>query len=120
MNGYCFNSMKSQIELPNVENEIKTQNPQWVLSNVHKNGKNNPKMIKTAKGGIHGSLEHGKNGVGENVDDEVAAPFHADLICVVLSPPAIQNYKTAIMSRRITKMPLWALNVDPLTLLTWK
>ena len=44
MNGYCFNSMKSQNELPNVENEIKTQNPQWVLSNVHKNGKNNPKM----------------------------------------------------------------------------
>jgi len=44
MNGYCFNSMKSQIELPNVENEIKMQNPQWVLSNVHKNGKNNPKM----------------------------------------------------------------------------
>jgi len=44
MNGYCSNSMKSQNELPNVENEIKTQNPQWVLSNVHKNGKNNPKM----------------------------------------------------------------------------
>ena len=44
MNGYCSNSMKSQNELPNVENEIKTQNPQWVLSNVHKNGKNDPKM----------------------------------------------------------------------------
>ena len=45
---------------------------------------------------------------------------HADLICVVLSPFATQNYKTAIMSHRITKMPLWASNVDPLALLTWK
>ena len=44
MNGYCSNSMKSQNELLNVENEIKTQNPQWVLSNVHKNGEHNPKM----------------------------------------------------------------------------
>jgi len=44
INGYCFNLMKSQNELPNVENEIKTQNPQWVLSNVHKNGKNDSKM----------------------------------------------------------------------------
>jgi len=44
MNGYCSNSMKSQNELLNVENEIKTQNPQWVLSNVHKNGKNDPKI----------------------------------------------------------------------------
>jgi len=34
--------------------------------------------------------------------------------------PATQNYETAIMSCRITKMPLWASNVDPLTLLTWK
>jgi len=73
MNGYCFNSMKSQNELPNVENEIKTQNPQWVLSNVHKNGKNDPKMWKTARGGIYGSLEHEKNGGGENGEDEVAA-----------------------------------------------
>jgi len=107
MNGYCFNSMKSQIELPNVENEIKTQNPQWVLSNVHKNGKNNPKMIKTARGGIHGSLEHGKNGVGENVDDEVAAPFpcrpnlrspftpcHSELQNCHYEP---QNYKNATL-----------------------
>jgi len=73
MNGYCSNSMKSQNELPNVENEIKTQNPQWVLSNVHKNGKNDPKIWKTARGGIHGSLEHEKNGGGENGEDEVAA-----------------------------------------------
>jgi len=29
-----------QNELPKIENEIKTQNPQWVMSNVHKNGKN--------------------------------------------------------------------------------
>jgi len=35
--------MKSQNELPNVENEIKTQNPQWVISNVHKNDKNEAK-----------------------------------------------------------------------------
>jgi len=47
-------------------------------------------------------------------------PPHADLIYVVLSPPATQNYKTATLSRRITKMSLWASNVDPLTLLTWK
>jgi len=60
MNGYCSKSMKSQNELPNVENEIKTQNPQWVLSNVHKNGKNDPKTWKTARGDIHGSLEHEK------------------------------------------------------------
>ena len=59
-NGYCSKSMKSQNELPNVENEIKTQNPQWVLSNVHKNSKNDPKMWKTARGDIHGSLEHEK------------------------------------------------------------
>jgi len=43
MNGYCSKSMKSQNELPNVQNEYKTQNPQWVLSNVHKNGKNEAK-----------------------------------------------------------------------------
>ena len=44
MNGYCSNSMKSQNKLPNVQKEIKMQNPQWVLSNVHKNGKNDPKI----------------------------------------------------------------------------
>jgi len=50
MNRYCSKSMKSQNELPNVQNEFKTQNPQWVLSNVHKNVKNEPKMWKTARG----------------------------------------------------------------------
>jgi len=29
-------------------------------------------------------------------------------------------YKTATLPLRFTKMPLWASNVDPLTLLTWK
>ena len=46
MNGYCSNSMKSQNELSNVENEIKTQNPQWVLSNVHKKVKVTQKCEK--------------------------------------------------------------------------
>ena len=44
-------------------------------------------------------------------------PCHSELQNYHYKP---QNYKTAIISRRITKMPLWALNVDPLTLLTWK
>ena len=38
-------------------------------------------------------------------DDGAAAYFHADLIRGHITH-ATQNYKTAIMSRRITKMPL--------------
>ena len=41
--GVVPSQQNPQNELPNVENEIKKQNPQWVLSNVHKNGKNETK-----------------------------------------------------------------------------
>jgi len=54
------------------------------------------------------------------VEEEGAAGLsHADLISWSYHP-ATQNYETAIMSCRITKMPLWASNVNPLTLLMWK
>ena len=33
---------------------------------------------------------------------------------------ATNNYKIVTLPLRFTKMPLWASNVDPLTLLTWK
>jgi len=52
MNGYCFNSIKLQNELPNVENEIKTQNPQWVLSNVHIIGINDQKKCEKPQGEV--------------------------------------------------------------------
>jgi len=43
-----------------------------------------------------------------------------DLKLVVTSPLATSIYKNAIMSCKITKMPFWALNVGPFTLMMWK
>jgi len=76
--------------------------------------------VKNHKVGVHGSLENENGGFEERLKRmERLPPPHADLIRGHITH-ATQNYKTAIMSRRITKMPLWASNVDPLTLLTWK
>ena len=61
-----------------------------------------------------------KNGVGENGEDEVAAGLPCRPNFRSHFTPATHIYKTAITSCRITKMPLCASNVDPLTLLTWK
>ena len=52
-------------------------------------------------------------------EEGAAGPFHADLIRGHITL-ATHNYKTATLPLRFTKMPLWASNVDPLTLLTWK
>jgi len=53
------------------------------------------------------------------VEEEGAAGLpHADLISWSYHP-ATHIYKTATLPLRFTKMPLWASNVDPLTLLTW-
>jgi len=52
INGYCSNSMKSQNELPNVQNEIKTENEYSPTSNLkHKlqfNRSNDFKLILKA------------------------------------------------------------------------
>jgi len=68
--GVVPSQQNPQNELPNVENEIKTQNPQWVLSNVHKNGKKWGKNVKNYKVHYHGSLES-ENGGWRKVEDEV-------------------------------------------------
>ena len=76
--------------------------------------------MKNRKGHVHGSLENENGGFEERLKMNERLPSsHADLIRGHITH-ATQNYKTAIISRRITKMPLWASNVDPLTLLTWK
>ena len=76
--------------------------------------------MKNRKGDVHGSLENENGGFEERLKMNERLPSsHADLIRGHITH-ATQNYKTAIISRRITKMPLWALNVDALTLLTWK
>ena len=38
--GVVPSQYNSQNEMPKLANEFKTLNPHWVLSNVHKNGKN--------------------------------------------------------------------------------
>ena len=76
--------------------------------------------MKNYKVGVHGSLENENGGFEERLKMMERLPLpHADLIRGHITH-ATQNYKTAIMSRRITKMPLLASNVDPLTLVTWK
>jgi len=76
--------------------------------------------VKNRKGDVHGSLENENGGFEERLKMmERLPPPHADLIRGHITH-ATQNYKTAIMSRKITKMPLWASNVEPLTLLMWK
>jgi len=76
--------------------------------------------VKNRKGGVHGSLENENGGFEERLKMmERLASFHADLIRGHITP-ATHIYKTATLPLRFTKMPLWASNVDPLTLLTWK
>ena len=76
--------------------------------------------MKNRKGDVHGSLENENGGFEERLKMNERLPSsHADLIRGHITH-ATQNYKTAIISRRITKMPLWSSNADPLTLLTWK
>ena len=76
--------------------------------------------MKNRKGDVHGSLENENGGFEERLKMNERLPSYlADLIRGHITH-ATQNYKSAIMGRRITKMPLWASNVDPLTLLTWK
>ena len=55
-------------------------------------------------------------------DDGAAELSHADLISWSYHPCHLylQNCHSATHPLRFTKMPLWASNVDPLTLLTWK
>jgi len=76
--------------------------------------------VKNRKGRHPWKLGAPKNGDGENGEDEVAAPSHADLILHSHITLTTHIYKTVTLPLRFTKMPLWASNVDPLTLLTWK
>jgi len=76
--------------------------------------------VKNRKGDVHGSLENENGGFEERLKMmERLASSHADLIRGHITH-ATHNYKTATLPLRFTKMPLWASNVDPLTLLTWK
>jgi len=76
--------------------------------------------MKNRKGHLHGSSES-ENGLWRNVEDEVCGscmnkkPNSRGLITLPLI-----IYKTTIMSCRIKKMPLWALNFGPFTLMMWK
>ena len=81
MNGYCSKSMKSQNELPNVENEkSKRKTLNGCCQMCIKTVKMTQKREKP-QGGHPWKLGARKNGVGENGEDEVAAPsLHADLI----------------------------------------
>jgi len=76
--------------------------------------------VKNRKGHVHGSLENENGGFEERLKmmERLVFPMQTKFRGHIT--PATQNYETAIMSCRITKMPLWASNVDPLTLLTWK
>jgi len=61
-----------------------------------------------------------KIGVGENGEYEVATLLPCTPNFRGHITPTTHIYKTATLPLRFTKMPLWASNVDPLTLLTWK
>ena len=69
--------------------------------------------MKNHKGHVHGSLENENGGFEERLK-------MMERLVFPMQTPTTQNYETAIMSYKITKMLLWASNVDPLTLLTWK
>jgi len=76
--------------------------------------------VKNRKEHLHGSLES-ENGVWRKVEDEVCGPSmkkKPNSRGPITLPLII--YKTAIMSCKITKMPVWASNVGPFTLLMWK
>ena len=72
--------------------------------------------MKNRKGDVRGSLENENGGFEERLKmNEWLPSSHGDLIRGHITH-ATQNYKTAIIRCRIKKMPLWASNVDPLTL----
>jgi len=76
--------------------------------------------VKNRKGHVHGSLENENGGFEERFKMmERLFPFHADLIRGHITP-ATHIYKIVTLPLRFKKMPLWASNVDPLTLLMWK
>jgi len=76
--------------------------------------------VKNRKGRHPWKLGARKNGDGENGEDEVAAPSSCRPNFRGQITLATHIYKTATLPLKFTKMPLWASNVDLLTLLTWK
>jgi len=72
------------------------------------------------QGGVHGSLENENGGFEERLKmmERLASSCRPNSRGHITL--ATHNYKTATLPLRFTKMPLWASNVDPLTLLTWK
>ena len=76
MNGYCSKSMKSQNELPNVENEkSKRKTLNGCCQMCIKTVKMTQKCEKPQGGTSMEAWSTKKNGVGENGEDEVAAPL---------------------------------------------
>jgi len=76
--------------------------------------------VKNRKGHLHGSLENENGGFEERLKmKERLVPSCRPKTRGHLTLPLI-IYKIVIMSCKITKMPLWASNVGPFTLLAWK